>query len=236
MSENLVESNAELQNALLAAFGADALQWFDDDESHPQALHDPSASGTKDATVGIDLQTALFQLTQQHGGPKDYTTTFPDGDESHPKPSEIAARYVVFEVGELRYGIPLDGVKEIDRCGKITVLPRTPEWLRGITNLRGTIFSVTDFRKLLKLDAESLYSIEKIIVIHSKRYGTSTALVVDRVLGIRNLEPIPDSADTITGPVAAFASGISALHSDSIVLIQPDLLLGCNDLQSISDS
>ena len=236
MSENLVESNAELQNALLAAFGADALQWFDDDEFDPQALHEQSALVSDDTNVGIDLQTALFQLTQQHGGPEGYTSTLADDNEGQQSESENTARYVVFEVGKLRYGIPLDGVKEIDRCGKITALPRTPEWLRGITNLRGTIVSVTDFRKLLKLDVESLFSIEKMIVIHSKRYGTSTALVVDRVLGIRNLEAIPDSADTITGPVAAFASGISALHSDSIVLIQPDLLLGCNDLQSISDS
>ena len=234
MSENLVESNAELQNALLAAFGADALQWFDEDEFDPQALHEQSALVNDDIHVGIDLQTALFQLTQQ--GPEGYTSTLADDDESQQNESENTARYVVFEVGKLRYGIPLDGVKEIDRCGKITALPRTPEWLRGITNLRGTIFSVTDFRKLLKLEVESLFSIEKMIVIHSKRYGTSTALVVDRVLGIRNLEAIPDSADTITGPVAAFASGISALHSDSVVLIQPDLLLGCSDLQSISDS
>lgn len=235
MSDNVAESNVELKNALLAAFGADALDWFDDDQAITAFTQDANAPVTGESPVGIDLAAALEQLAGTDGL-VDILGVFETDDTNARKQLEKSARYVIFEVGRQRFAIPLEGVEEIERCGKITALPRTPEWLRGITNLRGTIFSVTDFRKLLKLDDESSVPTEKFIVVQSKRLGTRTALVVDRILGIRHLDALPDSTHMLSRNVAAYASGVAALDAASVVLIQPDLLLGCNDLRSISDS
>ncbi len=246
MSENVADSNsvamedAELKNALLAAFGADAMDFLDEvDDGLTQLIDDTTSPDADEQATGpeVDLQVALDQLclAQQHGL-GDSTPAFGGNDKNLREHSKNSVRYVVFEVEQQLFAIPLDGVEEIDRCGKVTALPRAPEWLRGITNLRGKIFSVTDFRRLLKLDSESPLTGEKIIVIQSKSLETRTALVVDRVLGIRHLDATADSAKILDGVVAAFASGISTVQAESIVLIQPDLLLGCNDLQSFSDS
>ena len=143
-------------------------------------------------------------------------------------------RHVVFQVGDQIFGLPLDGVLEIDRCGEITVLPRTPSWLRGVTNLRGQILSVTDFRNLLEV-SDSRQSVgEKIIVVHSEACDASTAVVVDRVIGIRNLKAESGPISGLNDRVVTFSSGITTVEENTAVLIDPDLLLGCTELQAFA--
>jgi len=145
---------------------------------------------------------------------------------------DLGPRYVVFEVGEQQYGIPIDGVLEIDRCGKVTSLPRTPIWLRGVTNLRGQILSVTDFRELLGLNDQRRSIAEKIIVVHSNDHNARTALVVDKVLGIRNLKNENGTLEGLSDRLAAFSEGLAITDHSSTVLIDPDLLMGSNELSA----
>ena len=125
----------------------------------------------------------------------------------------------------------MTGVREIDRCGKVTVLPRTPAWLRGVTNLRGQILSVTDFRNLLDLPGDRQSASEKIIVVHSERHNAHTALVVDRVLGIRNLSGERKPLAGLSDRIANFADSVSVTDQATTVLIDPDELLGCDELK-----
>lgn len=236
MSENVADLNsaaledADLKNALLAAFGSDALDLLEDEEVAEEAVSLTAKTDGDDHEFARKIAELTAQLHR-----KDDAALAVDASDID-LIDATTARYIVFEVASQRFGVPLESVEQIDRLGKVTVLPRAPNWLRGIANLRGKIFSVTDFRKLLRLDDESHFISEKIIVIQSERLEICTALVVDRVLGIRNLDTIPESAQMLSGPLATFACGISSPCTDSIVLLQPDLLLGCNDLQSFSDS
>lgn len=243
MTEGVFESNEkslldlDLKNALLSVFGSDAIKWLDEGNDAP--LSDDcsqSSLSASDLSVGITLESALDQLSSSldeelldRRRPNEVTA------RQFENASDTSIRCVVFQVGTQTFGVPLDGVQEIDRCGKVTVLPRTPDWLRGVTNLRGKIFSVTDFRKLLKLDDERPTTAEKIIVIQSKRFDAKTALVVDRVLGIRSLAARPESVTVLTGIIATVANGISIAQDDSIVLIDPDQLLGGIDLRNFAD-
>lgn len=234
-----VSNDEELKLALIAAFGTDAIDWLEEcSEGLPTEIDSstPHASASTVSEAEMQLDYALKQISnalQDREG--EQFSTLDGNDKRTRSKNDNAICYVVFEVGGQRFGIPLTGVQEIDRCGKVTILPRTPDWLRGITNLRGKVFSVTDFRRLLKLGHESPAVGEKIIVVQSKRWNARTALVVDRVIGLRNLETNAESSTVLTGPLATFACGISSTQDESIVLIQPDLLLGCNDLQTFAN-
>ncbi len=94
-------------------------------------------------------------------------------------------RFVLFVVGEQQIAMRVGDAREIARYPNVTALPCTPDWLRGVTNLRGEIISVTDLRVLLGVDSENSSS-EKIILVHCNQNQSSTAIVVDRVIGIRN--------------------------------------------------
>ena len=231
----------DLQAALAAAFGDEAMDWNEEITPSSNSTDDAAemaalATMLADANSAEDPGSALDDLLKKVSSAID-EGNLPeqlDADAASAKKEEskqeTGIRHVVFEIGDRQFGIPLDGVLEIDRCGKVTSLPRTPNWLRGVTNLRGQILSVTDFRNLLSLKTDRTAVGEKIIVVHSHRHTSSTAMVVDRVLGIRHLNSEKGALSGLSNRVANFSDGISVTDQATTVLIDPDLLLGCPEL------
>ena len=227
----------DLQDALLAAFGDEANEWLEDDDNQDDAQLAALLNGTADDLDSADegtlssvraLDAVLDGLTAELQAGS--TDAEPATTEHSDVELDAGPRHAVFEVGDHVFGIPLTGVREIDRCGKVTVLPRTPAWLRGVTNLRGQILSVTDFRNLLDLPDDRQSTSEKIIVVHSERHNTHTALVVDRVLGIRSLSGERKPLAGLSDRIATFADSVSVTDQATTVLIDPDELLGCDEL------
>ena len=243
-------SNADLQKALAAAFGEEAVDWKDIDQgddvvlSGPESTPAPPSRAVEPTSSVSDPTTALEELLKRVSSAIDDGVTPELLMEGSDKAKESGAddeeavdlgpRHVVFEIGDQQFGLPLTGVLEIDRCGDITSLPRTPNWLRGVTNLRGQILSVTDFRNLMNLKTDRQAMGEKIIVVNSKRYAATTAVVVDRVLGIRHLSGERGPLSGLSDRVAAFSDGIAVTDQATTVLIDPDLLLGCGELQAFA--
>jgi purine-binding chemotaxis protein CheW len=245
MSENPTASstddplNADVQKALLAAFGDDAMNWLAEDDAEQDLLAAETATepGPTEEAPQTRLNDLLEQISSaiEGNGPAEPKLNSQNEDEFQKElRTDAGPRHVVFKVGDQQYGIPLDGVLEIDRCGKVTTLPRTPSWLRGVTNLRGQILSVTDFRKLLRLTDQRQSVGEKIIVVHSERLDASTALVVDRVLGIRNLSGERGPLEGLSDRMAVFANSLAVTDQTTTVLIDPDRLLGCDELASFT--
>lgn len=237
----------DLQAALAAAFGDEAMDWNEEAPLVDSAEGDVSADDgpdmtslanmLADANSADDPGTALDELLKKVSSAIDEGNLLDASVKEESKKEteqEAGVRHVVFEIGDRQFGLPLDGVLEIDRCGKVTSLPRTPHWLRGVTNLRGQILSVTDFRNLMNLQADRSAVGEKIIVVRSNRHASSTALVVDRVLGIRHLVSERGPVSGLSDRVANFSDGISVTDQATTVLIDPDLLLGCSELSAFT--
>ncbi len=250
-------SDDDLQKALAAAFGDDAMQMLDDgdeddndqdallaaiaaekvvtaeDEEHSQNT-DPISQSTNDLSL-LDLIDALGASVNADGSYPFPAGALDPGDQLQQAPKEV--RYVVFEVGDHQFGIPLSGVQEIARCGTVTPLPRTPAWLSGVTNLRGRIFSVTELRNLFGLSdtpPARRHSGKKVIVVYSDSLSMGTAVEIDRVIGIRSLSSGQMELSKIDDRFAPFATGIDLTDQTTTVLIDPDRLLGCPELNSFA--
>ena len=239
--------NADIQKALAAAFGDEAADWSEAaaDEGDLLSEADLNQGKATAAPAVSDPASALEELLKKVSSAIDDGVTpemLLDGSASPSGKSnnddeeavDLGPRHVVFEIGDQQFGLPLTGVLEIDRCGDVTALPRTPNWLRGVTNLRGQILSVTDFRNLMNLTSDRQAIGEKIIVVSSKKHTATTAVVVDRVLGIRNLSGERGPLSGLSDRVATFSDGISVTDQATTVLIDPDLLLGCSELQAFA--
>ena len=224
---------ADVQQALAAAFGDEAIGWLDDDDDLALQDLDVAALAESDSDLA-ETATGLSDLLSELGAAIEGSAPGSDEATSDDENVDLGPRYVVFEVADQKYGLPIDGVLEIDRCGKVTSLPRTPHWLRGVTNLRGEILSVTDFRELLGLEDQRRTIAEKIIVVNSDGANSRTALVVDRVLGIRNLKMEHGTLDGLSDRLASFAEGMAINDQETTVLIDPDQLLGSNELSAFA--
>lgn len=95
--------------------------------------------------------------------------------------------FIQFTLGTLRFGLPLAHAVEIGRHPRVTPLPNLPGWVMGVSNVRGEIVSMVDLAAFLGLDRPRSGANRRFILVRNTEMRV--ALVVDRILGIRALDP-----------------------------------------------
>ncbi len=95
--------------------------------------------------------------------------------------------FISFAIGDDQYGVDIMAVREIKGWSEITHLPRQPEYVRGVLNLRGVIVPIIDLRCRFGqgLTAATPLHIVIIVQIGPRLVG----LLADRVLDIVSFEP-----------------------------------------------
>ncbi|HUB78300.1 MAG TPA: chemotaxis protein CheW [Bryobacteraceae bacterium] len=74
-------------------------------------------------------------------------------------------QYLSFALGEEQYGIEILRVQEIKGYSGITPIPNTPEHIRGVMNLRGTVIPVVDLRAKFRMETRAYDKFTVIIVV-----------------------------------------------------------------------
>src|SRR5690625_4204069 len=72
---------------------------------------------------------------------------------------------VVFSVADETYGVDIHQVREIIRVPEITRVPRTPDFVEGVVNLRGSVIPVLDLRKRFGFESISQNKEQRIVVL-----------------------------------------------------------------------
>ena len=126
---------------------------------------------------------------------------------------------------------------EIDRVPRVTLVPQTPEWLRGVTNRRGEILSVVDLRTYLGL-GPTPETTGRMLVLQLPFEDFSLGLLVDAVDGIVTVdhEAIHPPASTLEGVLAPFLSGMAAVGDQLVAVLDLDRLLRSPDIRQFDDT
>ncbi len=119
-------------------------------------------------------------------------------------PSQVTDKYLTITLDNESYGIAVMKVREIIRMQKITPVPRMPEHVKGVLNLRGRVIPVVDLRLKFGLRAASSDT-ACIVVVQVKLPAMQSAqmgLIVDGVeevvsLSSSEIEPVPDFGSNI---------------------------------------
>jgi purine-binding chemotaxis protein CheW len=90
-----------------------------------------------------------------------------------------AGKYLTFVLADEEYGIEILKVREINGMMEITAVPRMPEYVEGVINLRGKVIPVIDLRMKFGMMKTEVSSETCIIVVAVK--GNLMGVVVDRV-------------------------------------------------------
>jgi purine-binding chemotaxis protein CheW len=114
-------------------------------------------------------------------------------------PALAAGKYLTFILGGGAYGVPILKVREIIRLLEITPIPRMPEYVRGVINLRGKIVPVIDLRMKFGIPETATTNRTCIIVTYVLMAGATKlmGLIVDAMeevyqINAEDLEPAPD--------------------------------------------
>lgn len=95
-------------------------------------------------------------------------------------------QYIIFTIGAEEYGTQILGVQEIRGWMKTTSLPNTPEYVRGVTNLRGNIVPVFDLRA--RFTEEETEVTDRHVVIMVEILGRIIGLLVDAISDILTID------------------------------------------------
>ncbi len=132
---------------------------------------------------------------------------------------------VVFQLSHQTYGIDIALVYEIIRMETITKVPRTPQFVEGVINLRGKIIPVIDICKRFNLPDSDKTGTSRIIIVDVG--GNTIGMIVDAVSEVLrvpadSIEPPPPMIDGID---AAYLRGIAVLDNRLIILLNLDKIL-----------
>ncbi len=152
---------------------------------------------------------------------------------AHSEATTSGAKHVLFLLDGTQYAIPLENVLEIQRLPRVTALPHVPEWLRGVTNLRGDILSVVDLRVLLSLNETPNSTAQRLLVVRSTREELVIGWVVDRVIGIRGVAPgeVKSYAAQTGDSVAPFIQGLVERDGRFMAVLDVDIILASPELR-----
>jgi purine-binding chemotaxis protein CheW len=133
--------------------------------------------------------------------------------------------YLIIRCGGNRYGLPAANCREVLKLPRLVRVPRLPDHLRGIFNLRGEIVAVTDVCPLLGQSMQTLSDHFRLVVVEQGMIKTALLVkVVEGLVGIddEQIEPLAEGAGTGARDLIA---GKVVQEEDVLVLLDLNKLL-----------
>ncbi|MEF2074242.1 chemotaxis protein CheW [Consotaella aegiceratis] len=147
-------------------------------------------------------------------------------------------QYVTFGVADELFAAPVERIREILDLRPISHLPRTPEAVLGIIDLRGATVPVLDLRKTLRMPPAADSDNTRIVVLSIPRKGGETllALKTDRVFEVTpldegKLEPPPEVGPGWSEEVIA---GVGRRNGAFVTVLDLERLFAEVDLTAVA--
>jgi purine-binding chemotaxis protein CheW len=133
--------------------------------------------------------------------------------------------FISFSIGDEQYGVDIMAVREIKGWSDITLLPKQPDYVRGVLNLRGVMVPIIDLRCRFGQGKTEATPLHVVIVVQVE--ARLVGLLADRVLDILALEasqvqPVPQVARASS---VGFLSGLITIDGTMIALVDLHNLL-----------
>jgi purine-binding chemotaxis protein CheW len=147
-------------------------------------------------------------------------------------------KYLVFTIGQERYGVPITKVREVIRHEHISPVHNTSDYLKGVINLRGKIIPIMDMR--LKFGMEELpYNDRTVFVIvdvEGEREVYNFGIAVDSVHDVHNIpdseiEKLPEVGFTAT---SSHLQGIAKVGELMVMILNIDRILNSSEVLNLT--
>jgi purine-binding chemotaxis protein CheW len=156
----------------------------------------------------------------------DIQTTNTGRRAAEPSGSEMLA----FRLGSEDYGIDILKVQEIRGYDKVTRMANSPEFIKGVVNLRGIIVPIVDMRIKFGL-AQADYDHHTVVVVLNVA-GRVVGMVVDGVSDVLTMtadqvRPAPEFGGTLS---SEYITGLGTVEDRMLILMDVEKLMTSNDM------
>lgn len=143
---------------------------------------------------------------------------------------------VVFTLSSESFGVDISRVSGIERMMGITRVPRSPEFVEGVVNLRGRVIPVVDLRKIFCLPLGEETKDTRIVVVDIR--GQHIGCLVDEVsevLRIPSDSVEPPSSLVTSSAGSDYLLGIAKLEGRMIILLDLEKVLSVEEAQKLAE-
>ncbi|HAO93651.1 MAG: chemotaxis protein CheW [Deltaproteobacteria bacterium GWC2_56_8] len=147
--------------------------------------------------------------------------------------SKEVLQLVTFRLGNEEFSLDILRVQEIIRHMDLTRVPRTPDFVEGVINLRGRVIPVLDLRKRFGLPAEDRTNETRIIVVDVD--NRTVGLKVDAVSEVLRLpsDTVEPPPSIVTGAESEYIKGVGKLDNRLIILLDVSKILSRSERDAL---
>ena len=161
-------------------------------------------------------------------------------EETNRETEQDVQQYLTFMIGGEEYGVSLLKVKEIIEYDTVTEIPKTPEWVRGVINLRGNVVPVIDLAVKFRLAPSVAGKLTCIVITEVACEGEATVMGVmaDSVCQVIDLKSHDIEAPPTFGTRVKvdYLLGMARSGKKFCLLLDTERVLSTEELLELPDS
>ena len=145
-------------------------------------------------------------------------------------------QFLTFMLAGEEYGVDILRVQEIKGWDSVTPIPNTPEFIRGVINLRGTIVPIIDLRMRFSMESIEYGNTTVVIVlkVRSESGERTMGFIVDAVSDVYDvapgqIKPKPDFGQSVR---TDFVKGLASVDEKMVILLDIDNLCDAESYSS----
>ena len=144
-------------------------------------------------------------------------------------------QFLTFNLADEYYGVDILKVQEIKGYTTVTRIPNTPDYLKGVLNLRGTIVPIVDLRMKFGMGTTEPTSFTVVVVVNVR--NRVMGFLVDAVsdvldLNAKNIQPPPELGSAVD---IDFVAGIGNANDRLVTLLDIDRVLTEDEVADVAD-
>ena len=156
-------------------------------------------------------------------------------DLSHQESEKEFKELLTFFLAGEEYGVDILRVQEIKGWDSVTNIPNTPEYIRGVINIRGSIVPIIDMRLRFRLEKKEYDATTVVIILNVVSKGNADRImgvVVDAVSDVYNVpaNDVKASPDFGTAVDTEFVTGLATIDEKMIIVLNIDHMLNAAEL------
>lgn len=152
-------------------------------------------------------------------------------EQNRMSPESVALEYLTFSLGKEEYAMDILKVQEIRGYDSVTRIANSPDFMKGVINLRGVIVPIIDMR--IKFNLGNVVYDEFTVVIIINVLGRVIGMVVDGVSDVVTLLPdqIRPAPEFGSGINSDYIIGIGTVNTQMLILVDIERLIGSSEMQ-----
>jgi len=148
-------------------------------------------------------------------------------------------QYLTFLLADEEYAISILKVKELIEYDTVTKVPKTPRWIRGVINLRGSVVPVVDLAVKFRLEERPVTKTTCIVIVEGQleEHSTTMGIVADAVSQVMDLtaDDIRQVPEFGTRVKVDYLLGMAQQGKKFALLLDVDKVLSADELLNLGE-